>query len=410
MTSSSLVERLHVAAQDVGLAFGLAQTVRGASLDDLDLVGDPVAHERVEREGARHAVDQGDHVGAEGLLQLRVLVEVVEHHLRHSVALEHDHEALAGAARGLVTNVRDAGYLAVLHQFGDLQRKVVRVHLVRQRRDHEALAALDLLDVDDGTHRDGATSRAVRLVDALAAKDERAGGEVGSLDALDQRLEEFLARGRRVLERPLDTSGNLAQVVRRDVGRHTDSDTGRAVDEEVREARGEHLGLLRLAVIVVLEIDGFLVDVADHLHGDGRHASLGVTVRGGRVVTGGTEVALARGEGVAQGPVLHHADEGVVDSRVTVRVVVTHHLADDAGALGERAVGTVAAVVHRVHDATVDGLQSVTDIGQCAPDDDGHGVVEVRLLHLHIEIDLVDPAVVVDLRCQGTSRPSRCAG
>jgi hypothetical protein len=81
--------------------------------------------------------------------------------------------------------------------------------------------------------------------------------------------------------------------VRRDVGRHADRDTHRTVDEQVREPRGEHDWLLSLAVVVVLEVDGLLVDVPDHLHGERRHLGLGVS-RGCRaVVAGGTEVALA---------------------------------------------------------------------------------------------------------------------
>ena len=102
------VERLEQTTQDVDLGLGLAQPERGAPLDDLDLVVDPVPDEGVDRQRARHAVDQGQHVGAEVVLQLGVLVEVVEHDLGHGVALEHDDEALAGAARGLVADVGDA--------------------------------------------------------------------------------------------------------------------------------------------------------------------------------------------------------------------------------------------------------------------------------------------------------------
>jgi hypothetical protein len=53
-----------------------------------------VPDERVDRQRARHAVDEREHVRAERGLQLGVLVEVVEHDLRDGVALEHDDEAL----------------------------------------------------------------------------------------------------------------------------------------------------------------------------------------------------------------------------------------------------------------------------------------------------------------------------
>jgi hypothetical protein len=188
-------------------------------------------------------------------------------------------------------------------------------------------------------------------------------------------------------EHPLGGRGDLAQVVRRDVRGHTDGDARAAVDEQVREAAGQHDRLEGLAVVVGAELDGVLVDVAHHLHGQRRHAALGVPGGGGRVVTGGAEVALALDQRVAHAPVLHEAHEGVVDRGVTVRVVLPHDLTDDAAALVEAAVGPVATVVHRVDDAAVHGLEAVTHVGQRAADDDAHGVLDVAALHLGVEVD-----------------------
>ena len=121
----------------------------------------------------------------------------------------------------------------------------------------------------------------------------------------------------------------------------------------------------------------------------------------GGVVVDRAEVALAVDERVAQREVLRHADERVVDRRVAVRVVLAHHVADDAGALDVRAVRLQAVLVHREQDAAVDGLQAVADVGQRAPDDDGHGVVEVGGAHLLLEPARLDVAAadqVVDMR------------
>ena len=232
-----------------------------------------------------------------------------------------------------------------------------------QLADDQAHAALDLFDLDDGAHRDGAAARAIGLVDARAPEDRRARREVRALDALDQRLEQLFLGRARVLQEPLGARRDLAQVVGRDVRRHADGDAGRAVDEEVGEAGGKDRRLLRPAVVVVLEVDGLLVDVPHHLHGERGHPALGVPGRGRGVVAGAAEVALAVDERIAQRPVLDEADEGVVDRGVAVRVVLAHDVADDARALGVRAVGAVAAVEHRVDDAAVDGLQPVAHLG-----------------------------------------------
>jgi hypothetical protein len=75
---------------------------------------------------------------------------------------------------------------------------------------------------------------------------------------------------------PLDRGGDLAQVVRRDVGGHADRDAVGAVDQEVRDPRRQDRGLLRPAVVVRYEIDGVLVDVPQHLHG--QRVELGLRV------------------------------------------------------------------------------------------------------------------------------------
>src|SRR5690606_41327862 len=90
--------------------------------------------------------DGGAPARREGGRQLGGLVGVVAAHLRHGVALGHDAGALAGAAGGLVAHVGDALDPPVVDELGDLRHEVVRVDLVGQLGDDEALAALDLLD------------------------------------------------------------------------------------------------------------------------------------------------------------------------------------------------------------------------------------------------------------------------
>ena len=389
------VESLEQTAQDMHALFGLAQARARAAHDDLDLVRDPQADEPVDRERARHVVDDREHVRAEVVLQLRVFVEVVEHDLRDGVALEHDDETLTRAVRGLVTDVGDARDLAVAREIANLDRNVVGVDLIRQLGDDEARAALDLFDVDDGAHRDRSAPRAVRLVNAACAEDLRRSREVRALDAFDQCVLQFFRRGIRILQCPQRTRCDLTQVVGRNVRRHADGDTDRTVDEQVGEPRRQNGGLLRLTVVVVLEVDGIFFDVAHHLERERRHLGLGVARGGGLEVSRRTEVALTERERVAQRPWLHEAHERVVDRRVTVRVVLTHHFADDARALRERLVGAETAVVHAIDHAAVHGLHAVAHIGQRTPDDDAHRIVEIAALHLGVEIDLVDAAVVV---------------
>ena len=165
------VEGLQESAQNMSFFFCLAETEARAADNDVHLVRHPVADEGIQRQGARHAVNNRQHVGAEVFLQLSVLVEVVQHNLGHGVTLEDNHQSLAGTAGGLIAEVGDARNLAVLDQIGNLDGQVVRVGLERQLGDYQAGAALNLLNVDNGTHGDGAAARAVGIFDALAAQE-----------------------------------------------------------------------------------------------------------------------------------------------------------------------------------------------------------------------------------------------
>ena len=198
----------------------------------------------------------------------------------------------------------------------------------------------------------------------------------------------------RVVDVGDDRVDRLAQVVRRDVGRHPDRDAGGAVHEQVREARRQDQRLLPRLVVVGREVDGVRVDVAQHLGRELREARLGVAHRGRRVVVDRAEVALAVDERVAHREVLRHARERVVDRGVAVRVEVTHHVADHARALAVGARRLQAGLVHRVEHAAVDRLEAVAHVRQRAADDHAHRVIHVRGAHL------LPQAARLDVACQ----------
>ena len=410
-----VIERDQQAEHDVIALLGLAQVEPCAPRDDVDLMVDVVAHHLGEVQRARDAVDQRQHDDAEVLLQLRVLVELVEHHVRVGAALGLDHQAHAFAV-GLVLEVGDVLDLLGLDQVGDLLGEARLVHLVRQLGDDDLVLAVGaLFDLGDRADLQRAAAGLVGVADALAAHDRGAGREVGGLDELHQ----VVRRGLGVVEVVHDAVDHLAEVVRRDVRGHADRDAAGAVDQQVGEPAGQHGGLLLVPVEVGHEVDGLGVDVAQELHGHGCEASLGVPVGGRGVAVDGAEVAVAVDQRVAQRPVLGHAHQRVVDRLVAVRVVLLQHVTDHRGALAVGTVGPVAGLEHGPQDALVDRLQTVAHVGQRAPDDDGHRVVQVRALDLVFELDRLDVAdeqaflsslcLISSLSTRpGSGRTSRC--
>ena len=324
---------------------------------------DVVADHLVETQGARHAVDDGQHVGAETGLQLAVLVEVVQHDLGDGVATQGDDDAHAVAIGGLILDSTDALEFSLVDLFGDRRDQVVGVDLVRQLGDDEGGGALVLLDVDDASHTDAAAACRVGIADALAADNQCGRGEVGPLDGFHARREHGFLVGLGILQSPKDRVGNLIEVVRRDVGGHTDRDTARPVDQQVGDTCGQNRRLVGLAVVVGREIDCLLVDVAQHLHREGREACLGVTHGGRAIVAARTEVALTVDQRVPHRPRLREAHQRVVDRAVAVGMVVTHRLCNGFRGFHVTAVWAEPGVVGRVEKSTVHGLQSVAHLG-----------------------------------------------
>ncbi len=72
-------------------------------------------------------------------------------------------------------------------------------------------------------------------------------------------------RQRRIIQQRQAGVYDLGQIVRRDVGGHADRDTRLPIDEQIRDARGQHGGLVLRLVVVRIEIDGLFLDVRQQL-------------------------------------------------------------------------------------------------------------------------------------------------
>ena len=137
-------------------------------------------------------------------------------------------------------------------------------------------------------HDDAAAAGFIAFAHAAQAVDGCAGREIGGLQDVDQ----FVDFSFGFVQKTQTGVDGVSEIVRRNVGRHTDGDTGRAVDQQRGEAGRQHQRLVFAAVVVRTEIDGFFFDVRQHFVGDFRHADFGITHRRGAVAVNRTEVAL----------------------------------------------------------------------------------------------------------------------
>ena len=212
----------------------LAQVVDRAACDHLAPMRQEGLKHLLEIEQSRLAIDQRDHIHAESVLQRGLLVEVVEHHLRHFAALELDHHPHARLV-GLVADIGDALDLFLVDQLGDPFLKNALVHLEGQLVDDDrrARATVVIFEVSASADDDPASPGAVAVAHPIDAVDDAGGGEVGRRNQLDQLVHSRFGSAQQQ-QTALD---HLAQIVRRNVGGHADRDARAAVDQQVGDAR-----------------------------------------------------------------------------------------------------------------------------------------------------------------------------
>ena len=291
---------------------------------------------------------------------------------------ELDGDAHAVAVR-FIAERRDAVHHLLPLQVGDRLDEAGLIDLVGQlRHDDAALAAVHFFHRCAGAHRDAAAAGAVHRFDAAPSHDEARRGEIRAFDVLheliygDVRLVDHMAQ-------PVD---DLAHIVRRDIGRHAHGDAVGTVHQKIGDARRKHQRLLEGTVVVRHEIDGVLIQIAEHFRSDLRHAHFRITHGRRGVAVDGAEIAVPVHQRIPGGKILRHAHCRFIDGGVAVGMVLAQHVADDAGGFLIGLARQHARFLHGVQNAAVHRLHPVPHIGKRAGDDDGHRVIDVGCLHL----------------------------
>ncbi len=175
--------------------------------------------------------------------------------------------------------------------------------------------------------------------------------------------------------------------MRRNVGRHTNRNAAGPIDQQIGIACRQNGGFLFRTVIIVREIDRVFVKIGQQRLCHTGQAALCVTHGSGRIGVHRAKVALTIDQGNPHRPVLRHAGERVVNRAVAMRVIRTHHFADNFGRFAIRSAGGVAAHLSRVQNAPVNRLQTIAHIGQGARHDYTHRIIEVAGFHLIDDVD-----------------------
>ena len=223
----NIIQCLEQALQDMRAGQTLVQVILRTPRHDVFLMFHiPVQH-FAQGEHLGLTVHKRQHDHTEGILQLSVLIQIIEDHLRLRVTLEINHDAHAVTV-ALIADIADTIQLLLMHQFSNLFNQLGLVDAVRNLSNDDAVTAVSQsLHFGLGTHQDAAAAGMIGLADAAAAKDNAACREVGALDMLHQ----IIQRSVRIIYEADDAVDDFGQVMRRNIGCHAHGNACSAVYE-----------------------------------------------------------------------------------------------------------------------------------------------------------------------------------
>ena len=200
-----------------------------------------------------------------------------------------------------------------------------------------------------------------------------AGGKIRPAQMLQQRRRVGLGMGDEMHRRGTDFAG----IMRRNGGRHAHRDAAGAIRQQVREGARQHHRLALLAIVGGAEIHRVLVDAAQQQLGDLGEARFGVAHRRRVIAVDIAEIALALDQRIARGEILGEPHQRLIDRGIAMRVELTHHVADHAGAFLEARARVQLQLVHGVDEPAMHRLQPVARIRERARHDGGERIGQV---------------------------------
>ncbi len=170
---------------------------------------------------------QASQVDREVFLQCRVLIEICHHQVRIGIGFDFQGDAQTIFLVGFVREVDKLRQLAGRDDLADIAFQRPLVDAIGDRRDHDLLFPVCLLDLPFGLDADAALAVFVGLAQRRPIGDNLPSkGKIGSFDFIEQRR----GRGFRVVDQHHRGANHVRQIVRRNVGGHADGDAGGPVD------------------------------------------------------------------------------------------------------------------------------------------------------------------------------------
>ncbi len=379
--------RQHQRLDDVRPLPRLAQQVPRSTRDHLAPVEEVLLHHLLHRKRLRLLPHEGNIYNGIIALQRRMTIQLVDHDRLGDVPLALHHQTNRVLPVRFVADVADLVQPPVLDATRHPLRNRVLQNPERNLIHHDPKpASTHLFRVQLRPHHQRPSAPRVGVPNPRPAADHPTRRKIRTRDD----LHDLLHRQIRIRNQRDQRVTDFSQVVRRDVRRHPHRNARRAVYQQVRKLRRQHLRLGPRVVIVRDEIDRLLVDILHHLHGRGRHPRLRIPHRRRWIAVDRAEVPLTVHQWIAQIERLTQPHQRRIHHPLSVRVIISGCVTRNLGALPVSTPRPQMQVVQRHEDPPLRRLQPVPHIRQRSRHDHAHRVAQVGLLHFFRDGLVVD--------------------
>ena len=381
-----VVKRDLVALIDVCSCLCFFEIELSAANDNLLLMSNVVVENLRQVENLWLVVNKCEHIDSKGILQLGVFVELIEKNLRVDVAAIFHNNAHTVSAR-FVAQLGNTLDLLFLYAVCNRLAKQALVNAVGNFGKDDA--SVIFFDGRASANHNVSLACFICQTNAVNTVNGCIGGEIGTFDVFHQVVHRALG-----VIHTVDGSVNyLTQVVRRNIGCHTNRNTHRAVYQQIGETGREYRRLLQTVIEVGHHRNDVLIKIAHHFIGNLIKTRFGITVCSCAVTVNRTKVSVSLNQRIAHREVLRHTNHCAVNSRVTVRVIATEYVTNGGCRLAEGLGMYQTILVHCIKNTASTGLHAVAHVGECARHNNRHRVFDKGffnlLFHTHVDDFLI---------------------
>ena len=253
--------------QDMSSFLRLVQIIPGPSGHDLFLMLQIILQHLEKVHHLRLVAVQCKHIHTESILQLGMLEQTVQNHLCiHIMADIYRHAETFPA--GFIRDSGDSFDLFIPHQLRHLFDQAGLVDQIRKLRDHDpVLPVRQSFNIRYCTHTDLSFSCTISLLNTAPSENDRSGRKIRTLDDAHHFFKRSIfSFFHAIVDDPHDRADHFPQIMRRNVGSHTDCDTGSTIYQKIWKTCRQYCRFFFCFIKVRDEINCIFIDIRKHLH------------------------------------------------------------------------------------------------------------------------------------------------